>query len=184
MAMTMSTPREKARSCGTYDMPPAISTVDRPAARASGSSASLTCMASSRVGTSTRPRGGLPVPPVRLAIIGRPKASVLPDPVWPRPSTSRPAMASGIVAAWIGNGVVMPWPSRMATMLAGTPRSANVPSKAGVGVVGSMVTSSSSGSRSASRSRGGRTLLILGADAWCERSERSAYGRFPAFLSS
>ena len=33
--------------------------------------------------------------------MGRPKARVLPDPVWPRPRTSRPARASGMVASWI-----------------------------------------------------------------------------------
>ncbi len=36
------------------------------------------------------------------------KARVLPEPVGARPETSRPASASGSVAAWIGNGVVMP----------------------------------------------------------------------------
>ena len=67
-----------------------------------------TCMASSRVGTRIRPAGGAARRgrgrPSR-ASIGRPKASVLPEPVWPRPRTSRPASASGMVAAWIGNGV-------------------------------------------------------------------------------
>ncbi len=34
---------------------------------------------------------------------------VLPEPVRPRPRTSRPASEFGRVAAWIGNGVVTPW---------------------------------------------------------------------------
>ena len=42
------------------------------------------------------------------ASIGRPNASVLPEPVCARPRTSRPARASGRVAAWIGRGVLMP----------------------------------------------------------------------------
>ncbi len=33
---------------------------------------------------------------------------VLPEPVRPRPSTSRPASEFGRVAAWIGNGEVTP----------------------------------------------------------------------------
>src|SRR6185437_851683 len=52
------------------------------------------------------------------------KPSVLPDPVWPRPRMSRPAMASGSVAAWMGNGVVIPAAARAATSGAGTPAAA------------------------------------------------------------
>ena len=36
--------------------------------------------------------------------MGRPKASVLPEPVRARPSTSRPAIASGTTAAWTSVG--------------------------------------------------------------------------------
>ena len=58
----------------------------------------------------------------------------------------------------------MPWASRVATMFAGTPRSAKVPSKAGVGVAGcGLLDLTTSGSRSVSRSRGGRTLVMCGA---------------------
>ena len=84
-------------------------------------------MASSRVGTRTRPRGGAFAEPDGLAsllIMGRPKARVLPEPVRPRPSTSRPESASGMVAAWIGNGLLMPSASSAATRFAGTPSSA------------------------------------------------------------
>ena len=45
---------------------------------------------------------------VRRASMGRPNASVLPEPVCARPRTSRPASASGTAAAWIGNGAVTP----------------------------------------------------------------------------
>ena len=68
-------------------------------------------MASSRVGTRTRARGRRGArlrPSARRVSVGRPNASVLPEPVWPRPSTSLPARASGMVAVWIGKGVVMP----------------------------------------------------------------------------
>ena len=46
---------------------------------------------------------------------GRPKASVLPEPVLALPQTSRPAMASGMVMAWTGKGALMPWEERTAT---------------------------------------------------------------------
>ena len=42
------------------------------------------------------------------AASGIANASVLPEPVRPRPRTSIPARASGSAAAWIGNGTVMP----------------------------------------------------------------------------
>jgi len=73
----------------------------RPIARASGRSTSWTWVASSRVGTSTSPRGRpLAVwPPASRVTSGSEKPSVLPDPVWARPRMSRPARASGRVAA-------------------------------------------------------------------------------------
>ena len=52
------------------------------------------------------------------------KPSVLPEPVWPRPRMSRPAMASGNVAAWMGNGAVIPVAASAATSGAGTPAAA------------------------------------------------------------
>ena len=48
-------------------------------------------------------------------------ARVLPEPVLPRPSTSRPASVSGRVSTWIGNAVVLPSAARAATRGAGTP---------------------------------------------------------------
>ena len=87
----------------------------------------MTCWASSRVGTSTRPRGVLARarPPSRRASMARPKARVLPEPVWPRPSTSRPRSASGRVAAWMGNGAAKPALVNARTRGPGRPRSAN-----------------------------------------------------------
>ena len=42
----------------------------------------------------------------RVCSIGRPKASVLPEPVWALPQTSRPASASSMVACLDGEGLV------------------------------------------------------------------------------
>src|SRR3954447_24392056 len=61
-----------------------------------------------------------------------PNAIVLPDPVGARPHTSRPASASGSVADWTGNGVVMPRDSRPPVMRAGTPSAAKVGEDMGV----------------------------------------------------
>ena len=46
---------------------------------------------------------------------------VLPDPVRPRPSTSRPASVSGRVSACIGNDSVLPSAASTETSAAGTP---------------------------------------------------------------
>ena len=51
---------------------------------------------------------------VRISI-GRPKASVLPEPVFALPQTSRPASASAIVSAWTGKGRVIPADASAAT---------------------------------------------------------------------
>ena len=45
-------------------------------------------------------------PSRRVCSIGRPNASVLPEPVWALPHTSRPASASSMVACLDGEGVV------------------------------------------------------------------------------
>ncbi len=50
---------------------------------------------------------------------GRPKASVLPEPVWALPSTSRPVSASGSARAWIANGASIPCAARAATSRVG-----------------------------------------------------------------
>src|ERR1019366_10016651 len=60
---------------------------------------------------------------VMLATMGMPKASVLPEPVGALPQMSRPASAAGMVAVWIGSGLVMPNFCSRALMSAETPRS-------------------------------------------------------------
>ena len=89
---------------------------------------SSTCTASSRVGTSTRPRGRRAADRLRPAreTSGSANATVLPLPVRPRPSRSRPARESGRVAAWIGNGVGDAPAASEATSAGATPRLAKV----------------------------------------------------------
>ncbi len=110
VAMSRSTPRESASAWRAKAIPPTAVRHHRPRDLASGVSESATCIASSRVGTRTSARGrfGRALPSASRASMARPNARVLPEPVWARPSTSRPARASGMVAVWIGNGVVMP----------------------------------------------------------------------------
>src|SRR5690625_3212260 len=76
--------------------------------------------ASSRVGTSTTPRGRRrwTLRPRKRAVIASVKASVLPEPVSARASTSRPARASGRIASWISN-------ARSRPCSASTPRSSS-----------------------------------------------------------
>ena len=108
----MSTPARRAVPAGPATTPPKTVGVPGrapwPAARWSRSPA-------------WPARGSAPAPGAR----GRPRAcaapaggqsrhqrqgegEVLPEPVRPRPSTSRPARVSGSVSVWMGNGVVMP----------------------------------------------------------------------------
>ena len=58
--------------------------------------------------------------------IGKPNASVLPEPVFALPHTSRPARASWIVSSCTGKGRLMPWLSNASTSSGATPRPANV----------------------------------------------------------
>src|SRR3982751_1080177 len=62
----------------------------------------------------------------RRATSGSRNAYVLPEPVRPRPRTSRPASESASVAAWMGVGGSIPRPESTFTSPAGTPRSLNV----------------------------------------------------------
>ena len=89
----------------------------------SGDSTSTTCLASSRVGTSTRAVGWPGLACSTVCSIGRPNASVLPEPVRALPHTSRPARESTIVASWMAKGSSMPWAARASTNSARRPRS-------------------------------------------------------------
>ncbi len=59
-------------------------------------------------------------------MIGRPKAAVLPVPVWARPIMSRRSSTSGIAFTWIGVGVVNSMLSSVRNMPAERPRSENL----------------------------------------------------------
>ena len=132
-ATTMSTRLCRAATCAFCPVPPKIVATVRSITRASGTSTAWTWLASSRVGTSTRPRGrpALVYPSASPATSGIENPSVLPEPVRPRPRMSRPASASGSVAAWIGNGAVMPASASVPTRGPGTPSSGKVTSGAG-----------------------------------------------------
>ncbi|CAG6927969.1 hypothetical protein PICSAR104_03976 [Mycobacterium avium subsp. paratuberculosis] len=127
-ATTMSTPAFSAVTWRCCETPPKIVLTRRPHAAANGSSVAVICVASSRVGASTKPvgRAGRRFPVDSRPTSGIEKASVLPLPVFPRPSTSRPARVSGRVSAWMGNGLVIPRAVSASTIRAGTPRSAKV----------------------------------------------------------
>ena len=124
-ATTMSTPPLSAETCRPWDTPPKMTVVFRPSTLASGAIVASIWVASSRVGASTRARGRratLPLPAAAVRVTsGRANASVLPEPVRPRPRTSRPASESGSVAVWMGKGAVMPCSVSAEDRAAGTP---------------------------------------------------------------
>ena len=99
-----------------------------PSPGPAAASTAWTWLASSRVAPAPGRAGGRPWCGRRpvAATSGSENASVLPEPVRPRPRMSRPASASGSVAAWIGKGVVMPAVGKRATSGAGTPRDAKL----------------------------------------------------------
>ena len=126
-ATTISARPRNAATCGRCGVPPKMTATVSPMAPASGDKTASTWVASSRVGTSTRPRGrqAIVCPPASLATSGREKPSVLPEPVWAHPEI-RPA---GTWAArrrldrtWRGNAVR----ARTVTRAVATPRAANV----------------------------------------------------------
>ena len=180
VATTMSTPRVSASICLPYGAPPKMQHSLRPSASPSGRIASATCIASSRVGTSTRPRGAFDIrfdPDVAsLASIGRPKAIVLPPPVWARPSTSRPARASGMARDWIANGASMPRLLSAKTSDLGRPSSAKVRS---AGAASTIARSSSRSSSEAADTFGARDWVDLLAPRFGRRpgAGRPAAGR-------
>ena len=95
------------------------STRAAPRAAASGSSSRQICAVSSRVGARISAVGWRLCARSMRAMSGTPNAMVLPEPVGARPHTSRPARASGIVAAWMSNGCVIPPFASAATRSAG-----------------------------------------------------------------
>src|SRR5450755_594889 len=97
---------------------------------------------------------------------GRPKARVLPDPVWARPSTSRPASASGSARAWMANGASIPrWASAL-NRGPGMPSSRKVVS-AGAGTLSAAVRAWSRAERTTAGRAAGR--LGLPWPAWPRR---------------
>src|SRR5579875_1665140 len=122
-ATTTSAPRRRPARCGPSPAPPYKACAVSERASSSGVISPLTWLASSRVGTSTKAWGCLGVLGVRVAAMGRANARVLPDPVGALPEMSRPARASGMVAAWTGSGVVMPGWRRTLTRVPGRPSS-------------------------------------------------------------
>ena len=163
VATRTSTPRCSSATCRLNDMPPTTKVVVRPIALANGVIASTTCWASSRVGTSTRPRG-LRLwerPSAMRASTASPKARVLPEPVWPRPRRSRPASASGRVAAWIGNGSVKPSRSSARRTGSGMPSSAKdgMPDSGAVQITSGGAAATSAGRDSWPRAMPGRLPL-------------------------
>ena len=146
-----------------------------PSARASGSTTAATWLASSRVGTRISERGRLGwrllSEAARRATSGRLKARVLPEPVRPRPSTSRPARLSGSVATWIGNGAVMPLAVSTSTSGAGTPRASKVVS------VGRTVASAPTGTTTGAGTAGARPGRGAGGAAGRRPDGRRDRGR-------
>ena len=101
--------------------PPKAVATRRPLERASAAVSSATCMASSRVGTSTRPAGTLASREMR-STMGIANAIVLPLPVGDLARTSRPARASGRTSSWIGKGAEMPRCASAAQTCSDAPR--------------------------------------------------------------
>ena len=126
VAIRMSTPWRSALICGSIDVPPYTAATRTPTALPRSEMTSHTCTASSRVGTSTSERGRFGAARSAVCNSGRPNASVLPDPVLAFPHTSRPARASAMVIAWIGNGSLIERSARAATNSGASPRASKV----------------------------------------------------------
>ncbi len=137
-ATSTSTPALRPVICGPGRTPPNTVRVRSDRASASGFIAAWIWVTSSRVGAriSARGRPGRrSVSPAASRVSrGSRKAYVLPEPVRPRPSTSRPARESGRVAAWMGNGAPIPRAASTSARTLGTPSSANVGPTAGTAV--------------------------------------------------
>ncbi len=113
VATTTSAPPRRAIICGLMDTPPNTMAILGGCGRcwARLRSTSPTWAASSRVGTKTSARvrrGVLPDAMLSWCSRGKPKAAVLPDPVWARPWMSAPCKAAGMVLLWMGVGLCRP----------------------------------------------------------------------------
>src|SRR3712207_8528199 len=80
-------------------------------------------MHSSRVGVSTSACTSF-TDGSTYSIIGRPKAAVLPEPVWAWPMTSRPSSIGGMACSWMGLGRPYPTSWRASSVCADSPGSA------------------------------------------------------------
>ena len=110
VATTTSAPRRSASACRPIDMPPTTVAIRSRTAGVRGERVGdlLGQLAGRAPGPGPAADGARPGCPAVRASSASPKARVLPEPVRPRPRTSRPASEFGSVAAWIGNGSVTP----------------------------------------------------------------------------
>ena len=113
----------------------------RPQARASGVEhvADLDGQLAGGGEDDPRRRGRGSRPPASARCIGSPKARVLPDPVWARPSTSRPRQGVGDGGRLDRERLAMPDSAERATRAAGSPRAAKSPAALIAGVVADRV---------------------------------------------
>ena len=130
VATRTCTPRRSCSICRPIDVPPTTTPMRRRSASAAGVSASATCCASSRVGTSTSPRGASETEPSALAArrvsIGRPKAERLAGAglrAAEHVATARARRAG--CSAWIAVGRSMPLRASTATTASGRPKPPN-----------------------------------------------------------
>src|SRR5690606_10001947 len=139
-----------------------IVVVTRPRAFATGSMVALIWLASSRVGHSTRARGRRGWRDVlahdRRETVGSENARVLPEPVRPRPRTSRPLSESGSVAVWMGKGESIPWRESSRTTGVGRPKSAK--EVTGDGPLGAQGSGSAARNPGGSPRRGARGIAL------------------------
>ena len=125
VATRIEVPFSRRRLWPVIPAPPTTRTVLRCEPEENADKLSAICFASSRVGAriSARVVFGEGFSPffISASSIGRPKAAVLPVPVWARPITSRPFIACGIACAWIGVGSVMPSSASLVTRRGASP---------------------------------------------------------------
>ena len=170
VATTTCAPPCRALTWGTMSSPPTMKAVLIPRTAPSSASTVWTWSQSSRVGQSTSPSTLERAGSMR-AIMGAPKARVLPVPVSALAITSRPSSTGPMAMAWIGVGRWMPMASMAARM--GPPRSHSVKESTSGG--SSMGCRGSIGSRRVSRRRRGRPVRLgVGVTVVCGAFSRSS----------